>query len=212
MYADLLMHDVSNYNQMMMMSLELLGSEDISEDQRKRVAGDGRQVISFSEQLISNVRLLSEAEQLKTSQLEPTNLVDTIVSALDVFTRRIGTGEIVVNFQSEDSQAHVMANDLLAHIFLNILYSALECRVRGETVTIGIQEAERSGDLYWQIIIKAPGRKVDDADGYSSGTLGLLAAQLMTESLNGQFTIDTYTRTDVCEGRLFTLLLHPANV
>jgi hypothetical protein len=212
MYADLLMHDVSNYNQMMMMSLELLGSDDISEDQRKRVAGDGRQVISFSEQLISNVRLLSEAEQLKISDLEPTNLVDSIVSALDVFTLRIGTGELIVNFQSEDSQAFVMANELLAHIFLNILYSALECRIRGETVTIGIQELEKSGELYWQVIFKAPGRKVDDEDGYSSGTLGLLAAQLMTESLNGQFTMDTYTRTDVCEGRLFTLLLLAANV
>ncbi|MGD9397584.1 MAG: hypothetical protein PVJ05_14205 [Candidatus Thorarchaeota archaeon] len=212
MYADLLMHDVSNYNQMMMMSLELLGSHDISEGQRKRVADDGRQVISFSEQLISNVRLLSEAEQLKTSELEATNLVDTIVSALDLFTRRIGTGELVVNFQSDDSRAYVMANELLTHIFLNILYSALECRVRGETVTIGIQESEKSGDLHWRITIKAPGRKVDDEDGYSSGTLGLLAAQLMTESLNGQFSVDTYTRTDICEGRLFSILLHAATV
>lgn len=212
MYADLLMHDVSNYNQMMMMSLELLGSQDISEGQRKRVADDGRQVISFSEQLISNVRLLSKAEQLKTSELEPTNLVDTIVSALNVFTRRIGAGELVVNFQSDDSQAYVMANELLAHIFINILYSALECRVRGETVSIGIQESEKSGDIYWQIIIKAPGRKVDDEDEYSSGTLGLLAAQLMTEALNGEFSVDTYTRTDVCEGRLFTILLHAAYV
>ena len=48
MYADLLMHDVSNYNQMMMMSMELLGSHDITEEQRKRLSDDGRQVISFS--------------------------------------------------------------------------------------------------------------------------------------------------------------------
>ena len=165
MYADLLMHDVSNYNQMMMMSLELLGSNDLTNEKRKRLAEDGRQVISFSEQLISNVRLLSEADNLKLSELQPTNLVDTIVSALDIFTRRIGSGEIIVEFQSEEYDAYVMANDLLVHIFLNILYSALECRKRGETVRIAIHEAEYSGQSYWEIDIKAPGRRADEEDG-----------------------------------------------
>jgi hypothetical protein len=211
MYADLLMHDVSNYNQMMMMSLELLGSHDISEQQRTRVADDGRQVISFSEQLISNVRLLSEADTLQTSELEPTSLVQTIVSALDQFTLRIGSGELILEFQSEDSRALVMANEMLVHIFLNILYSALECRKRGETVTIGIHETEHSGEDFWQIDIKAPGRIIDEDDGYSSGTLGLLAARLMTEALNGTFEVETFARVDVCEGRLFSIRLHTAN-
>jgi hypothetical protein len=207
MYADLLMHDVSNYNQMMMMSLELLGSHDLTDEKRKRLADDGRQVISFSEQLISNVRLLSEADNMTLSELQPTNLVDTIVSALDIFTRRIGSGELIVEFQPEEYEAYVMANDLLVHIFLNILYSALECRKRGETVRIAIHEIEHSGQSYWEIDIKAPGRRANEQDGYSSGTLGLLAAELMTESLNGQFSKETFARTDVCEGRLFTIRL-----
>ena len=211
MYADLLMHDVSNYNQMMMMSLELLGTHDISKEQRSRLADDGRQVISFSEQLISNVRLLSEANQLQTSQLQPTNLVETIVGALDIFVRRIGSGELVVDFQPKDSNAYVMANDLLVHVFLNILYSALECRIRGETVTIGIHETAYSSTNYWQIDIKAPGRSDNQEDGYSSGTLGLLAARLMTESLDGYFAMETFARTDICDGRLFTIRLRATN-
>jgi hypothetical protein len=211
MYADLLMHDVSNYNQMMMMSMELLGSHELPEDQRKRLADDGRQVISFSEQLISNVRLLSEADQLKTAELQPTNLVNTIVGALDLFTRRVGTGELIVEFRAEESQAFVMANDLLVHIFLNILYSALECRMRGESVTIGIHETEYSGENFWQIDIKAPGRSEEQEEGYSSGTLGLLAARLMTESLKGHFEMETFARTDVCEGRLFSIRLRATN-
>lgn len=207
MYADLLMHDISNYNQMMMMSMELLSSDDIPDKQRKRLADDGRQVISFSEQLISNVRLLSEADKLEAGDLQATHLVSNIVSALDIFTRRIGSGELVVEFQPKDSQAFVLANDLLVHIFLNILYSALECRIRGETVTIGIHEAESEGQSYWQIDIKAPGRSAEQEDGYSSGTLGLLAARLMTESMKGQFAMETFARTDICEGRLFSIRL-----
>ena len=211
MYADLLMHDVSNYNQMMMMSMELLGSHDISEEQRARLSDDGRQVISFSEQLISNVRLLSEADQTEYGELQSTNLVSTIVSALDIFTRRIGSGELIVEFRPDDSEAYVMANELLAHIFLNILYSALECRKRGETVKIGIHETVNADENFWQIDITAPGRSTDQESGYSSGTLGLLAARLMTESLKGEFTMETFARTDVCEGRLFTILLHATN-
>lgn len=208
MYADLLMHDVSNYNQMMMMSLELLGSHDLSETKRVRLADDGRQVISFSEQLISNVRLLSEADKLKTVELRPTNLVNTIVSALDIFTRRVGSGELIVEFKSEDANAYVMANDHLVQIILNILHSALECRERGERVSINLNEIEHSGSNFWQIEIKAAGRKADKEDDYSSGKLGLLAAQLMTESLNGHFEMELFEKNDICEGRLFSIRLH----
>jgi hypothetical protein len=212
MYADLLMHDVSNYNQMMIMSLELLGSPDIPEEQRKRLADDGRQVVSFSEQLISNVRLLSEADRLQRSELEPTDLVATIVSAIDVFTRRVGTGELAVKFQSKESHAFVMANELIVHIFLNILYSALECRIRGETVSIDIQEVEQSGEDFWQINIRAPGRKADATNSYSSGALGLLAVRLMTESLNGQFEVETFERADAYEDRLFSIRIHASDL
>lgn len=207
MYADLLMHDVSNYNQMMMTSLELLGTPEIPSKKRTRLADDGRQVISFSEQLISNVRLLSEADNLTSAALQPTSLVDTIVSALDTFTIRVGSGEFKVEFQPTQSKAFVMANEMVFHIFLNILYSALECRKKGETVTIGIHAAEQAGDNYWQIDIKAPGMGSDQEEGYSSSALGLLAARLMTESLNGHFEIETFARVDSCEGRLFSIKL-----
>ncbi|MHA2236298.1 MAG: hypothetical protein ACXABH_13280, partial [Candidatus Thorarchaeota archaeon] len=207
LYADLLMHDISNYNQIVMTTLELLGSEDISMEQRQRLADDGNQAISFSEQLISNVRLLSESDRHEPSNMEPVNLVSTIVTALDTFTQRVGTDELKVEFKPEKSRALVMANELLVHIFLNILYSALECRLRGEIVTIGIQSLQQAGDQFWQVTINAPGKTVLEENEYSSGTLGLTAADLMTTSLNGKFDLETYSRVGDCEGRLFTIVL-----
>ncbi len=212
LYADLLMHDVSNYNQMVMTTLELLGSEDISEEQRQRLADDGHQAITFSEQLISNVRLLSETDRLESSKLGPTNLVSTIISALDMFTQRVGSGELIVEFHPEKAKAFVMANELLVHIFLNILYSALECRLRGETVTIDLQTIEYAGEGFWQVDIKAPGKAIEDKDEYSSGTLALTAAEFMTESLNGSFDVERFERADKCEGRLFTIRFRAVNM
>ncbi len=207
LYADILMHDISNYNQMVMTTLELLGSEEISEEQRQRLADDGSQAISFSEQLISNVRLLSESEKLEQSGLERINLVSTIISALDTFTQRVGTDELVVEFKPEKSQAIVMANEFLVHIFLNILHSALECQLRGETVTIDIQSDPQDGEQFWLVSINTPGKSIVDKDDYSSSSLSLTAAKLMTASLKGRFVMERYSRIGKCDGRLFTILL-----
>ncbi|MFX1482432.1 MAG: hypothetical protein ACFFCP_04500 [Promethearchaeota archaeon] len=207
LYADLLMHDVSNYNQMVMTSLELLGSDEISGKQRKRLAEDGFKAVSFSEQLIMNVRLLSESDSLEISRLEKTNLVSTIVSALDIFTHRVGSGEIVVNFNPETAYAPVMANELLVHVFLNILHSSLECRILGETVTIELQSIIKEGEEFWQIKINAPGMPSANEEEYSSAKLGLKAAELMTESMNGRFQVETQSRDDECEERIFKILL-----
>jgi len=210
LYADILMHDISNYNQMVMTTLELLGSEGLSDKQRQRLADDGFSAISFSEQLISNVRLLSESDQLDSTRLEPTDIVSTVVSALNTFTQRVGTDDLKVEFKPETSHAFVMANDLLVHIFLNIFYSALECRLRGEVVTIGIESIKRASESFWQVIIVAPGKSIEDEDDYSSGTLNLTAAELMTSSLNGEFEMEHYSRLGKCDGRLFTILLRAA--
>jgi len=211
LYADLLMHDVSNYNQMVMTTLELIGSTDVSDERRERLADDGIKVISFSEQLISNVRLLSESDRLERTHLEPTNLVTTIVSALDLFALRVGSEQLKMEFKSDEANAFVMANELLVHIFLNILYTALECGRRGETVTLSIQSFEQSGEDFWQILIKAPAKTIDDKDKHSSTTLGLTAAELITQSLNGTFESERYQRVDDCEGRLYTIRLHATN-
>jgi hypothetical protein len=210
LYADILMHDISNYNQMVMTTLELLGSDELSIEQRQRLADDGFSAISFSEQLISNVRLLSETDHLDSTRLEPTNIVSTVVSAIDTFTQRVGTDELKVEFKPETSRALVMANDLLVHIFLNILYSGLECRLRGEVVTIDIESIRKANESYWQVAIIAPGKSIDEEDDYSSGTLNLTAAELMTTSLNGEFEMEQYSRVGKCDGRLFTITVRAA--
>ncbi|MBY8997994.1 MAG: hypothetical protein KGD60_09690 [Candidatus Thorarchaeota archaeon] len=211
LYADLLMHDVSNYNQMVMTTLELLGSSEISKERRERLADDGCKVISFSEQLISNVRLLSESDQLEFSRLEPTNLVSTIVSALDLFALRVGSEQLKLEFKPGEVEAFVMANELLVHIFLNILYTALECGRQGETVTLSIQSIEQGGEDFWLVLIKAPAKVIGAEEEFNSDTLGLTAAELITESLNGHFEVEKYERVDECEGRLYTIRLHVAN-
>jgi len=197
--ADLLMHDITNYNQMILTSLELLSSSDIEDDQRKRVAHDGSRVISFAEQLINNVRLLTETERLKRTELQPTDLVSTIVSALDSFTQQGLSENVTVEFKPDIDGALVMANEYLYYVFLNILYSALEYSLEERSITVEIVPTTSAGANWWETIIEVPGHWVRQGElfrmynaqteNYSSNSLGLMAARILTESLRGQFSI-----------------------
>ncbi len=211
MYADLLMHDITNFNQMMMTSFELLGSEDTPIEQREKLSVDGCQVISLAEHLINNVRLLSETDRLKELQPVQTNLVSTIVDALDIFSERISTEEIVIEFKPNSAQAQVFGNDLLIHIFLNILYDVLDCYKKGENVSIELEPTHSDGQAYWQVEITTYCRKIEDFRKYSSSILGLRAARIITESLNGTLVVTDYQDNESNRVKLFTVFLPAVN-
>jgi signal transduction histidine kinase len=201
--ADLLMHDITNYLQMILTSLELLGSKDMENRQRERVAQDGFRVISVAEQLINNVRLLSETERSKHVELRPMNLVSVLVAALDSFSKQGLSDRVIVEFRPEIDRAPVMANELLHHIFLNILYSALEATQEERSISVEIKSVNESGVNWWETTFEVPGQWVRQAENfriynpanntYQGNSLGLLAAKIMTDSLRGQFIM--------CEGK-----------
>ena len=206
MYADLLMHDITNFNQMMMTSFELLSSDDLSPDERRTLAENGCNVISVAGQLISNVRLLSETAKLDQTQPIPTNLISTIETALDIFSNRVKTKELSVEFKPDRSKAVVFGNELIINIFLNILYSVLESYLEGTTVVITIKPIEISEIEYWQTDVKTSCRSQTNKRSYSS-ILGLLSARTITEALRGTFTVkDLETDTDGLE-RILTVQL-----
>ena len=210
MYADLLMHDITNFNQMMMTSFELLGSDDISQDQRLKLSDNGYYVISLAGQMISNVRLLSETDRLKELQLSPMNLVPTIIKALDLFSERISPGELAIQFNPNSAKALVLANDLLVHVFLNILYSVLESYYEGEDVSVEITETQHDGEDYWETTIIAPSKTDEKQKSYSSGILGIKVAKTITESLNGELSVQETTVDDQSLKKIFTVVLPAA--
>ena len=221
--ADLLMHDITNYNQMILTSLELLGTSDIEVSQRVRVAHDGSRVISLAEQLINNVRLLTESEGLKRRDLQPTNLVSVIVRALDAFTQQGFSEKVTIEFKPDTDTALVMANDLLFHVFLNILYIALEYPLEERNIAIEIVPNYSDDAAWWETILEVPGQWVRkgerlrihnvDNENFSGNSLGLMTARILTESLSGQFSIrETSTNTGETRTEFVVRLLEASNM
>ncbi|MGY5873277.1 MAG: hypothetical protein RTV72_13585 [Candidatus Thorarchaeota archaeon] len=211
MYADLLMHDITNFNQMMMTSFELLGAEDLSDEQREKLSNDGCYVISLAGQMISNVRLLSETDRLKGLELWSLNLVPTIVQALDIFGKRIRPGELSILFNPDNAKSFVLANDLLIHVFLNILYNVLDCCFEGRSASITINEMSRDGSEFWEVTVVSPCRVDEKQKSYSSGILGMTTAKSIVESLNGDLSVEETPIDDVSIRKVFRVVLPAAD-
>ena len=207
MYADILMHDITNFNQMIMTSFELLASEDITYEERNALAESGCDVISLAEQLISNVRLLSETDMLKEIQPFPIDLVSIVANALSIFNKRVRTGDLTVEFEPSVPKAMVFGHDLIINIFLNILYGILEYHIEGITVVIQIDSIEQDGVEYWRAAVKTPFRDQIAKRDFSSGTLSVLTARTITESLHGTFNIREIKSEIGSIERIFTIQL-----
>ncbi len=217
LYADLLMHDVSNYNQMLLTALELLGDRGVSDAQRDRVSGDAKQVISFADQLIANVRLIGKTDRLVQSTLKPTNLVATVVEAIDIVTQGAIGEDIELRLRTDRGHGFVLADDALKYVFMNLLYVAFQQPVDRKTILIEIDPYTDSGLPNWRVRMSVPGLWIDqrdreelmhrEADNYSSSALGLLVARLITESLGGSFTMTDRLEQEFHQGTVFVVTL-----
>jgi signal transduction histidine kinase len=217
LYADLMMHDITNYNQMTMTALELLGAEGVPDDVRERLARDARQIIALSEQLISNVRLLSHTEQIEGTPFEPVDLVLAVVGALDEVTQEIGSENIRVQFKPERHQAFVMANENLIHVFINLLNDALAHPPDKKTISVEIAPHTRNDEDWWQVRFGVPGRWIEHSNrptlfdrevgSYSGSALGLLVARLLAESYGGAVTMEDRILGELFKGTVFVVSL-----
>ncbi|MDF1540478.1 MAG: hypothetical protein P1Q69_16400, partial [Candidatus Thorarchaeota archaeon] len=201
LYADILMHDITNYNQMTLTTLELLASEKVQAVDLDRMVSDAKHAVSLAEQLISNVRLLSESEDWKNLPTVSMNLVSEIVSALDEITHSPRNPDRVFRFASDISHAHVVGNELLGEAVLNILYVALEIPSKRHEFEISILPLSNFGENWW-------GLRIDISDIYSNSkehqeligktilfniqrSLGFQVARLIIEGMNGHLEIET---------------------
>lgn len=154
LYADLLMHDQTNYNQIALTALELLMFQELSEEERGSLTEDAHEAIVMSDQLIGNVRLLSDAERLSNEPLTPMELVTSIAITLDEITQRIGKEKERIHLKA-DRPAYVLANGLLASTMYRLLLSTLEESQDG-CAEVEVDLISQDGSQFWQVCICIP--------------------------------------------------------
>ncbi|MHA2040518.1 MAG: ATP-binding protein [Candidatus Thorarchaeota archaeon] len=198
LYADLLMHDISNYHQMLLTAVELLGEEDTTGKQRERLSSDAYHVISLAEQLITNVRLITESEDLSQESLIPLNLMETLVESLDRVMRIAGGKGVKLQLMPFSAQAYVLGSSVLKHVFINIIHGVLLQPLEAQKISVEIRPRSEMGSEFWMIRIFIPSWWMDiesagspprAQEDFSGTALGLLVSRLVTESLGGNLTV-----------------------
>jgi hypothetical protein len=202
LYADLLMHDVSNYHQMLLTSLELLSDKTLEEERKRLLRADARQVVSLADQLITNVRLIDQTESFRAKVLQPMNLVSIVVDALDDVMKSIAAEDIELRYAPSIDHAPVLANEALKHAFINILLMTFQQPLKRRRITVGMDAQVRDGRKWWRAELSIPGHWVGqegvaeqlqmDESGFSGTTLGLLVVRLITESIGGTVEFEEF--------------------
>jgi len=118
---------------------------------------------------------------------------------------------LTIEFKPNSAQVQVFGNDLLVHIFLNILFNVLDCYKENEIVSIEIEPTRREGAEYWQTEITMYCREIEDYMKYGSSVLGMRAARIIAESLNGTLEVTDYQDNESNRVKLFTVLLPAAS-
>ncbi|NHJ14462.1 MAG: sensor histidine kinase [Candidatus Thorarchaeota archaeon] len=215
LYADLLMHDVSNYHQMLLTSLELMGDDMFDTGRRHELSKEAKKVVSLADQLIANVRLMGQTEEITPAKLKPINLVSIVVDALDEVMEGIGSEAIEFQYMPETNHAPVLGDKLLKHAFINILMLAIQQPHKKNRIEVTISREDLGGKTWWKATLIVPGEWTGyerimeqsrmDSDGYSGTILGMLVARLIVTSFDGRLMLRA--AEDIVGATEFTVLL-----
>lgn len=195
LYADLLMHDITNYNQMTLTTLELLSSEKASSPDRDRLISDARTAVSFTERLIENVRLLNESDDWTKRPVQPVELIAMLIGVLDVVTHSPRRPDTLIRFRPQETKAFAMANDLLFGALLNLIYVAIEIPSYLKELSILVERSSINGSDFWKVDIIIPYHLTQESEvsrkigaspvGYIENTLGFQVSRQIADQMRG---------------------------
>ncbi len=195
LYADLLMHDTTNYNQMTLTTLELLSSEKAKPSNRDRLISDARTAVSLTERLIENVRLLNESDDWTKRPLRPIELISMLIAVLDMVTHSPRRPDTLIRFKPQDTKAFAMANELLFGALLNLIYIAIEIPSYLKELSILVDRSSVNGSDFWKVDLEIPfqlgqenevSRKIGESPvGYIESTLAFQVSRQIVDQMRG---------------------------
>lgn len=217
LYLDILGHDINNLNQAILTSSELLlMKKDASPKEREYALNSLQQARGISE-IISNVRKLSSM-QSREFKLEKINVFNYLSRSLENLHQSFPKKQIEINHTIPKNKIFIKGNELLQHIFDNILGNAVKFDSKDKVIINIVHSSYK--DKYWKFEFKDHGPGVLDnlkevifkrlAHGNQSiqGTgLGLTIVNQIITRYGGKVWVEDRVKGDSSKGSNFILLL-----
>lgn len=217
LYADILAHDISNYHQAILTSLELIELEDIPKEIHAQALEQIHQSLSRADHLIKNVRRLGKVEQMPSTTFKPLDLVAYINLAFDQVTHALGDDEFTLECNRNEGQCYADANLLLVDLFQNLIRNAMEYSNDRKKIEVKIKLLENRDKPWWEIQIIDFGRGISPErkaqlfnrymDGAHGSGLGLSVVRALSEAFGGWVAVQDRIPDHYEKGTVFLVYL-----
>jgi signal transduction histidine kinase len=217
LYADILAHDISNYHQAIMTSLELIELDDVPEEIHDQAIEQIHQSLSRADHLIKNVRRLGKVEHLPEITFQPLDLVMYVKLAFDQVSQALGTNEFVLKINQSEGYCYVDANLLLVDLFQNLIRNAMEYSNDKKRIEVKIKLLNSSDRSWWEIQIIDFGRGIPPErkaqlfnrymDGAHGSGLGLSVVRALSEAFGGWVAVQDRVPGKHEKGTVFLVYL-----
>lgn len=225
-YKDIFAHDISNILQNIQSAMELLSlySEDPpDEEEIPQLLNMVKSQIIRGGDLVSNIRKLSEIEEMKESLslIEVNNVLQHSIKELK---RHYDDKQINIQVYGENQKYKVVANEWLIDVFENIIYNAVEhnnndkiellikvSKVRIDRIDyIKLEFIDNGIGIPDQIKKKVFQREGMKGKNISGRGLGLSLVRKIIERYKGRIWVEDRIKGDYSKGSNFILLIPTA--
>jgi len=215
LYADLLVHDISNYHQAVVVCLGLL-KENLSDVRALGMIEDADQQLTRADHLIRNVRRLGMIDDMRLESLRPIDMVAVIENAFEVVARQQPTEGQYFYVSRKRNQCFILANDFFMDIMLNLFRNSIVYANDEVHLEVEIDPLERQGRDYWVMHVSDHSRGIDPErrkglferymDGAQGTGLGLSVVKALVDVFEGEITVGDRIPGDYAKGTVFTLV------
>jgi len=222
LYADLLIHDVSNYHQTLTICLGLLAMDDLPKEQRLMALRDASTDLMRADQLVKNVRRMSVIDKLERKPLGPIDLVQTAEEAFGVVSRNAAAEGFVLRVNRKRGECFALANELLLDVFLNLFTNSIQHSGDDRTLSVDVRSSSQRGRSFWVTTITDFGKGISPSvksklftrfmDGSDHMGLGLSVVRALVDIFDGQITVRDRVEDDYTKGTIFEITLPAAKI
>lgn len=214
LYADILVHDLRNYHTIIQSSLDLLMLAQDSTEVVDTVTNNIQLALNRAGRLITNVRSLELASDVKPQDLTRIDLV-TIINEAWEHVRDVEKGDEQFAINRIPGECFVQANELLLEVFINLFRNALQHSEDMKRIQIDIEPLEQRNIQYWEIRVTDWGKGIPPEQQEQLFTrytenaiglgLGLSVVKSLTDAFGGFVSFESRVADDYSQGSIFII-------
>ncbi|MFW9863900.1 MAG: PAS domain S-box protein [Candidatus Thorarchaeota archaeon] len=214
-YNDLMAHDISNLQQGIMSSMELMLDSGSLSEELESLAKSALAQTQRGAKLVTNVKKLASLGE--ESELVPADPYIALTEAIDMVKDSYPMLNIRINISFGEEQYSVMADEFLVDVFYNLLHNAVRMD-KNDIVVIDVIADDKEGESFLAIRVQDRGPGINDTlkkailarfgDRERRGSgLGLTLVRRIIKRYGGRIWVEDRVAGDYQQGASMVILL-----